>query len=93
MACAAASNQSINISRHLEYINTKQNQLVFAQFNEMRQRKDQIDVTLVVGHRRIDAHRIVLEAASIYFRSIFKSAMDGCHKGFWLYALWFMSFE
>ena len=62
--------------RHLEYISTNQNQLAFAQFNEMRQRKHRIDVTLIVGRRRIDAHRIVLEAVSGYFRSMFKSAMN-----------------
>ena len=81
MACASAPNQSISVSRHLEYISTNQNQLAFAQFNEMRQRKQRIDVTLVVGSRRIDAHRIVLEAASIYFRKIFKSAIDECQRG------------
>ena len=88
MACIAAPNLSINVSRHFEYISTNQNQLVFAQFNEMRQHKYRIDVTLVVGvgRRRIDAHRIVLEAASTYFQSMFKSDMDGCHRGLWLYA-------
>ena len=93
MACTAAPNQSINVSRHLEYISANQNQLTFAQFNEMRQHKHRIDVTLVVGRRRIDAHRIVLEAASNYFRSIFKSVMDESHRGLWLYAFWLMSFE
>ncbi len=83
MACTAAPNQSINVYRHLEYISTNQSQLAFAQLNEMRQHKYRIDVTLVVGRRRIDAHRIVLEAASSYFRSMFKSAMNESHRGLW----------
>ena len=59
---------------------------IFAQFNEMRQRKHRTDVTLVGcrrrRRRRIDAHRMVLEAASTYFRSIFRSTMDECQQGF-----------
>ncbi len=90
MACAAALNQSINVCRRLEYISTNQNQLAFTQFNEMRQRKHRIDVTLVVGQcrRRIDAHRIILEAASMYFQTRFKSAINESHRGFRLYAFW-----
>ncbi len=93
MACAAAPNQSINVSQHLEYISANQIPLAFAQFNEMRQRKHRIDVTLIVGRRRIDAHRIVLEAASIYFQSIFKSAMNESHQGLWLCAFLFHLFQ
>jgi BTB/POZ domain len=93
MACAVAPIQSINVSQHLEYISANQNRLAFAQFNEMRQHKYRIDVTLVVGRRRIDAHRIVLEAASIYFRSIFRSAMNESHRGLWLYTFLFHLFR
>jgi hypothetical protein len=79
MASASAPNQSINDGdRHKEYISTNQNQLAFAQFNELRQEKYLIDAKLVVGcsRRQIDAHRIVLAAVSGYFRSMFRSAMD-----------------
>jgi hypothetical protein len=80
MACAAAPNQSINVYRHFEYISSNHNQLLLAKFNEMRQHKHRIDVTLIVGRRRIPAHRTVLEAASDYFRSMFRSAMNECQQ-------------
>ncbi len=83
MAYASAPNQSINVYRHKEYISTNQNQLVFAQLNEIRQHEYRTDVTLVVGRRRIDAHRIVLAAVSDYFRSMFRSAMNECQQSLW----------
>ncbi len=69
------TNQSINIrSRHLEFISIQQNRFAFEQMNEMRLNRYRTDIVLIVGNKRIDAHRLILEASSIYFRTMF--AMD-----------------
>lgn len=51
----------------LEHTSDKHSRLILESLNVLRRRRELCDVVLIVGNRKILAHRVVLSACSPYF--------------------------
>ena len=64
MTEASGTNRQVYTSQHIK------NQ-AFAVFEELRQQKQLCDVVIHIGSSEFSAHRVILAAASPYFKSMF----------------------
>ncbi|KAK5979154.1 BTB domain-containing protein [Trichostrongylus colubriformis] len=58
-----------------EFESSSHNRLLLSQLSEFRDESQLCDVTLVAQGTRINAHRLVLAAASSYFKAMFTNDM------------------
>ncbi|GMT19928.1 hypothetical protein PFISCL1PPCAC_11225, partial [Pristionchus fissidentatus] len=52
----------------------------FKTYQEQRNKKELIDTTILVGDKRIDAHRVLLSARIPFFKAMFCSSMVECQQ-------------
>ncbi|GMT20344.1 hypothetical protein PFISCL1PPCAC_11641, partial [Pristionchus fissidentatus] len=52
----------------------------FTMYEENRRQKEQIDTTILVGEKRLDAHRVLLSARVPFFKAMFCSSMVECQQ-------------
>ena len=64
IAEAPATNRQIYTSQHIKTLS-------FGVFEELRRQKQLCDVVIHIGSAEFSAHRVILAAASPYFRSMF----------------------
>lgn len=57
----------------LRYTSDKHPKLALANINMLQKRRELCDVVLIVGGRKIFAHRVILSACSPYFHAMFTS--------------------
>lgn len=60
----------------LEHASDKHSRHMLEMLNMLRKRHDLCDVVLVVGNRKILAHRVVMSACSPYFHAMFTGELQ-----------------
>lgn len=60
----------------LEYTSEKHPRHILDALNLLRKRRELCDVVLIVGNRKILAHRVVLSAGSPYFHAMFTGELQ-----------------
>ena len=58
-------------SARMAYTSEKHPRSTFSELNLVRKRQELCDVVLLVGNRKIFAHKVILAACSPYFRAMF----------------------
>ncbi|XP_045102312.1 kelch-like protein diablo isoform X2 [Portunus trituberculatus] len=59
----------------LRYTSDKHSKVALANINMLQKRRELCDVVLIVGSRKIFAHRVILSACSPYFHAMFTSEL------------------
>lgn len=76
MACSAPSSlERPNTPTKMRYCSEKHPRSTLETFNSLRKIGELCDIVILVGTRRIFAHKLVLSACSPYFRAMFTSEM------------------
>ena len=81
MAEASGTNRQVYTSQHIK-------NLAFSVFEELRRQRQLCDVVIHIGSSQFSAHRVILAAASPYFRSMFtgrQTSWQFCRPLFFIY--------
>ena len=69
------SQSALSVRPFLQHKSERQPKTLLETLDGLRHTGDLCDVTIVVGSRRINAHKVVLSACSPYFKAMFTGEM------------------